>query len=166
MNFMEAVKAMEKGKKVRRKHWDKSTPAIKSSETGMLVWDDEEREDIAFQLNFAEATDWEIVEEEKKTLREELAELEHDQWQSWVNYVMRQYSIPRNLMEKWLNNMKPYSELSEEEKDKDREWADKVMEVFKPKLKGFIERIRYRPNPSNMEQHIQDAKEIFGDDLI
>ena len=35
------------------------------------------------------------------------------------------------MMKKWQKNWKPYSELSEEEKDKDRIWADKVLGKLK-----------------------------------
>ncbi len=68
-----------------------------------------------------------------KKLREKLAELEHKQWLSWVQYIIKQWShiLPMELKEHWAKNIKSYSELREEEKDKDRVWADKVIKLIK-----------------------------------
>jgi len=72
-----------------------------------------------------------FIEETTKELREELAELEHKQWESWSKYTADQLIYkrvkPEELLEKWHKNWNPYSELTEEEKDKDRIWADKVL---------------------------------------
>jgi len=69
-----------------------------------------------------------FIEETTKELREELAELEHKQWKSWTIYLGSRYELPSELVKKWGKNWKPYSELTEEEKDKDRIWADRVLE--------------------------------------
>ncbi len=75
MNFMEAVKAMKEGKKVKRKKnygWHtmvNSTGAfiqIKEGEDG-----NSEVNERSFNLYTIEATDWEIIEE-KKTLSEDI----------------------------------------------------------------------------------------------
>ncbi len=62
------------------------------------------------------------------TLREELAALEHEQWAHWTAYMldnMTDVNIAR-----WRQQIEcPYEALTEEEKDKDREWADRVLEV-------------------------------------
>lgn len=65
-----------------------------------------------------------------KNIREELAALEHEQWMTWTKYVVGHYHIPQDLEENWRKNWKPYSDLTQEEKDKDREWADKVIKLF------------------------------------
>ena len=67
----------------------------------------------------------------KIELREELAELEHQQWKFWAHHLISHGLIPDEIKEMWLNNFKPYLELSEIEKDKDREWADKVLKILK-----------------------------------
>lgn len=63
-------------------------------------------------------------------LREKLAELEHDQWMHWSQYVAENYDIPEELEEKWGENWEDYDNLSEEMKDKDRKWADKVLDIL------------------------------------
>ncbi len=70
-----------------------------------------------------------------RELREKLAELEHEQWKSWTDSVIETLSKGNifdelnDLIGKWKKNFKPYCDLSEEEKDKDREWADKVLKI-------------------------------------
>lgn len=62
-------------------------------------------------------------------LRERLAELEHQQWASWLNY-MKEHATDENI-EEWVRKMKiPYSALTEAEKESDRYWADKVLELL------------------------------------
>jgi len=61
---------------------------------------------------------------------EELAALEHRQWMSWVSWLIENEDIPEDLESKWEENLIPYSELPEEEKEKDRKWVRKVLEVI------------------------------------
>ncbi len=74
-------------------------------------------------------TDNEISEE----LIERLAALEHRQWMSWSQYVAEHHDIPCELEEKWEPNWIDYTELSEEEKEKDRKWAREVIEILDDK---------------------------------
>ena len=60
---------------------------------------------------------------------EVVADLEHQQWMSWSKYIAANWGIPNELVHKWKQNWKPYSELTEEEKEKDRVWARKVLKV-------------------------------------
>ena len=53
-------------------------------------------------------------------LREALASLEHEQWQRWAGVKDKEHPL--------LNI--PYSELTEADKDKDREWADRVIALI------------------------------------
>ncbi len=63
-------------------------------------------------------------------LRELLANLEHKQWLSWVhNIIMKEDGIPESLKARWLTKFIPYKDLTEEDKDKDRVWADKVLKI-------------------------------------
>ena len=66
----------------------------------------------------------------KNKLREELAELEHEQWMSWSKYIVANNEVPLELFNQWSRNWKPYSKLSEKQKDKDRIWADKVIKLL------------------------------------
>lgn len=63
------------------------------------------------------------------TLREKLAELEHDQWSAWMKHMLMNLT-QENLM-RWKRQMiTPYSDLSEAEKESDREWADKTLTII------------------------------------
>jgi hypothetical protein len=62
-------------------------------------------------------------------LREELADLEHEQWVHWTEYMLANLT-PENI-ERWKGQcLRPYSALSEREKESDRTWADKVLEIL------------------------------------
>jgi len=60
-----------------------------------------------------------------KTLLEDLAEIEHEQWMQWANAVKHEVSPER--AKRWERYMVPYSEQSEGGKDIDRDWAKKVL---------------------------------------
>ncbi len=62
-------------------------------------------------------------------LREQLAELEHVQWATWTKYFIENLT-PINI-ERWQRQIEtPYKELTEKEKDSDREWADKIIKLL------------------------------------
>jgi len=63
-------------------------------------------------------------------LRESLAALEHEQWSHWTRYMI-EHLTPDNI-ERWLRQCEtPYEDLTEREKDSDREWADRVLAIMK-----------------------------------
>lgn len=62
-------------------------------------------------------------------LIEQLAELEHKQWQSWAEELTKQERISPTRLARWKTLFKPYSKLSETQKNQDREWAEKVIEL-------------------------------------
>ena len=64
----------------------------------------------------------------KEKLIEELSDLEHKQWGHWTKYMLD------NLTEENKKNWKrqintKYIDLSEEQKDMNREWAEKVLKI-------------------------------------
>ena len=62
-------------------------------------------------------------------LREQLAELEHQQWAHWTQHMLDNLT-PENI-ERWRRQIDtPYAELSEGEKASDRQWADKVLAII------------------------------------
>lgn len=62
-------------------------------------------------------------------LREELADLEHQQWAHWTRYMLNNLT-PENI-ERWQRQVDtPYINLSEQEKESDRRWADKVLKII------------------------------------
>lgn len=67
--------------------------------------------------------------EEKTRLREKLADLEHQQWAHWTKYMLDNLT-PENI-ERWKKQCDTnYEDLTEKEKDSDREWAHKVIELL------------------------------------
>lgn len=81
-------------------------------------------------------------------LIEELSALEHEQWMAWTKSVARKLEhlkdkvlvedmdvtsavvIIQEILDRWKKNWKFYSELSNDEKEKDREYARKIMDVL------------------------------------
>jgi len=73
-------------------------------------------------------------------LREQLADLSHDIWTSWMEWQFsvceqgdkdNSLRIPADKVTRWARQIRtPYSELSEQEKDSDREQADKILAVL------------------------------------
>ena len=66
-------------------------------------------------------------------LLEELAELEHEQWMKWAANVVGEVCVTRFM--RWDHFMVPYSELDEETKDQDREWAKRVLVIVDKYIK-------------------------------
>ena len=63
-------------------------------------------------------------------LRESLAELEHIQWAHWTKYMLS--NLSGENIQRWGEQIAtPYMELSESDRDVDREWADKVLALLK-----------------------------------
>jgi len=66
----------------------------------------------------------------KKKVFEELSDLEHAQWMSWAKDIAKTEKISPERLNRWAGMFKPYNELSEEDKDKDREIAMIVLRVL------------------------------------
>lgn len=73
-------------------------------------------------------------------LREALADLEHEQWAHWMRYMLSlgservdgTWAIDMEHIRRWQRQMDtPYADLSEKEKDSDREWADKALDYVR-----------------------------------
>ena len=71
--------------------------------------------------------------------RETLAALQHTQWSGWMRHLFsrcvwndeRGMLIPREWADRWHRQVEtPYSELSEAEKNSDREEADRVLALL------------------------------------
>jgi hypothetical protein len=68
-------------------------------------------------------------------MREEIAEVSHEIWAHWMNYLFSQcisddgaMIIPERFVLRWTRQMNtPYSKLSEKEKESDRHQADKIL---------------------------------------
>ena len=75
----------------------------------------------------------------KDKFEEKVAELAHDQWSGWMEYLFEKCSdnedgsvnIPLKLVKRWKKQMENnYENLSEEEKDSDRKEAKKFISLF------------------------------------
>lgn len=78
--------------------------------------------------------------EKGKDLKEDLANLSHDQWSHWMKYMFSKsvenedgsITIPKELVERWTRQMNTeYANLNESEQDSDRNEANKFLEVFR-----------------------------------
>lgn len=67
-------------------------------------------------------------------LVEDLAALEHEQWEEWSKAVAD--DVPEERRKRWQKNWKRYEKLPEAEKAKDREYAEKVLDTVAEHLKG------------------------------
>jgi hypothetical protein len=79
------------------------------------------------------------------SVREKLADLEHEQWSHWTKYFLNNIVdkedglIRLDLVQRWNEQTKSaYSTLSEKEKDSDRIWADKVLEVLRKEFEDLL----------------------------
>lgn len=68
--------------------------------------------------------------------REALADISHDIWSHWMNWMFTvgtfnadgTWTMPAALVERWQRQMSTsYADLTEREKDSDREQADKIL---------------------------------------
>lgn len=72
-------------------------------------------------------------------LREELAALAHEQWSGWMRYMFNvcpdreggHKEIPASLVIRWQRQVDTaYADLPEEEKESDRQEADRVLALL------------------------------------
>ncbi len=79
-------------------------------------------------------------------LREKLSSMEHEQWAHWVRFMLRTIywngkdgsKVPNTtlLKSRWERQVNTkYDDLTENEKNSDREWADKIIELLEPQVK-------------------------------
>ncbi len=92
-------------------------------------------------------------------LIEKLAELEHEQWVEWSKELVRsEMRLSFARIERWKKLWVPYSELTEEQKEQDRVYARKVIEVSKAKV-GILRQLLN-------EDHIDDPKKMIDNEYI
>ncbi len=61
---------------------------------------------------------------------EKLAELEHIQWIEWSKNIASTEVISQERLERWKKLWIPYNELTEEQKEQDRIYARKILEIL------------------------------------
>ena len=87
------------------------------------------------------------VDIEPKELLETLSGIQHTIWTRWMKHLFEvcpavngQVIIPKEKVDRWLRQMRtPYEDLSESEKDSDREIAEEVLAVV---LSQHFERVQ------------------------
>lgn len=67
----------------------------------------------------------------EKDVIEKLADLEHQQWILWAKDILKSEKINEERAKRWKDLFIDYKDLSEEMKDKDREWARKAYKIIK-----------------------------------
>jgi hypothetical protein len=75
-----------------------------------------------------------LSEHNKNKIREELSELEHDQWMKWSKDIANEEDISKDRLDRWKKDWVDYKKLDEKTKDFDREWADKVINIIEKHL--------------------------------
>lgn len=67
----------------------------------------------------------------REQLIEKLAELEHLQWLTWTRVLLEEEKgLSKERVKRWTEFRAAYDDLSEKNKEGDRYWANKVMEIF------------------------------------
>ena len=69
------------------------------------------------------------LEEDMKELIEQMTALEHEQWVQWSQQITATETISPDRLKRWEKLWIPYSDLTEEQKDQDREWARKSFDI-------------------------------------
>lgn len=70
----------------------------------------------------------------KDKLLEELAELEHVKWMEWARHMLAEEQVTTQRVQRWARLLVPYNQLSEQEKEKDRVLARRVLEILNKHL--------------------------------
>ena len=85
----------------------------------------------------------------KETIKEKLADLEHQQWSHWIKYLLVERHDDKDRERWYCQARTDYNDLSEKEKNSDRKWADKVIKLIKKEdvdLAEFLSnRLEYSP---------------------
>jgi len=71
-------------------------------------------------------------------LLEMLAELEHKQWREWSQNIAKTENISEERLNRWAKMWIPYEVLTEEQKEQDRVWARKTMQILKANWHFFF----------------------------
>ena len=71
-----------------------------------------------------------LSENKKKKLIEELAGLEHKQWEEWSKDIAKKEDISKERLDRWKEYWVSYKKLDEDVKEDDREWAEKVLHII------------------------------------
>lgn len=68
---------------------------------------------------------------DENKLVEILAALEHQQWIEWASYLINNDLVPLKTSCEWTPLLVPYEDLTDEDQEKDRVFARKVLAKLK-----------------------------------
>ena len=104
----------------------------KDSLTDTIMEDNKEPETNTGNINGG-------ISDAELAMIESLAQVEHEQWKEWASSLMEsEPNISAKRLERWRAYMVPYESLPGNIKEKDRDYAKKVLDVFKTYLKRRI----------------------------
>ena len=90
-----------------------------------------------FDELLAQADKAERLQKAVDNSREKLAAFMHDIWGNWFAYQLNNSTV-ENLQRWGIQSSTAYSSLTETDKDKDRKFADKIIEIIKDEIKQLI----------------------------
>ena len=70
------------------------------------------------------------LEECATKMLEKSAALEHEQWIQWSKEIAATEIISPERLARWKTLWVPYDQLTEEQKEQDREWARKSIAIY------------------------------------
>jgi hypothetical protein len=62
-----------------------------------------------------------------RKLLEWLSDMEHEQWMAWSRNIANSEALTVSRLQRWKKLWKPYNKLTVEQKEQDREWAEKIL---------------------------------------
>ena len=84
----------------------------------------------------------------KTEVIEKLAELEHEQWGHWIKYQDKLFDDKEKGYDIWSNfkglAKTPYYQLTEKQKESDREWARKAYKILVDSLVTKLQKLDYK----------------------
>ena len=119
---------LEKRPKFNEEHWSWEINGVIGNKNDVEKWFEE----------FTEAFN-QFEKQLNRQLLEKLAALEHEQWIAWSKSIAREEQISPERYGRWFELWIPYEDLTEEQKERDRVWARKVLKVIRKEVLGESE---------------------------
>src|SRR3990167_6022405 len=98
-----------------------------------------------------------------KQLRESLADIEHQQWIHWSKDISSKEKLSDSRLKRWGKLWKKYKKLTFEEKEQDREWADKILDYVPTKCPlnqcgGIMQCKERKPPEKDLDEYDGDCE--------